>query len=242
MRCRQYAVSQRTTFIGGTTLKKNQTTERLLAASRTIWEGYLTHPFVQGIADGSLDGNKFRFYLLQDYLYLFDYAKVFAQGVVKSREPEVMRTFASYVESILGGEMNVHRGYMKRLGITEEQAETVNPSLSNLSYTAYMRAVAAEEGPAEIMAAVLSCALSYEYIAKWIVANYPNAEKHEFYGEWVQSYASEGYAEENVRLTALMERLTEGYSEHQLQHLTDIFVACSRYEAMFWDMAWSGAM
>ena len=202
----------------------------------------MTHPFVQGIADGSLAVDKFRFYLLQDYLYLFDYAKVFAQGVVKSREPEVMRTFAGYVESILGGEMNVHRGYMKRLGITEEQAETVKPSLSNLSYTAYMRAVAAEEGPAEIMAAVLSCALSYEYIAKWIVANYPDAEKHEFYGEWVQSYASEGYAEENVRLTALMEKLAEGYSEQQLQHLTDIFVDCSRYEAMFWDMAWNGAM
>ena len=223
-------------------MKNNQTTERLLAASRTIWKGYLAHPFVQGIADGSLAVDKFRFYLLQDYLYLFDYAKVFAQGVVKSREPEVMRTFAGYVESILGGEMNVHRGYMKRLGITEEQAETVKPSLSNLSYTAYMRAVAAEEGPAEIMAAVLSCALSYEYIAKWIVANYPDAEKHEFYGEWVQSYASEGYAEENVRLTALMEKLAEGYSEQQLQHLTDIFVDCSRYEAMFWDMAWTGAM
>lgn len=202
----------------------------------------MTHPFVQGIADGSLAVDKFRFYLLQDYLYLFDYAKVFAQGVVKSREPEVMRTFAGYVESILGGEMNVHRGYMKRLGITEEQAETVKPSLSNQSYTAYMRAVAAEEGPAEIMAAVLSCALSYEYIAKWIVANYPEAEKHEFYGEWVQSYASEGYAEENVRLTDLMERLTAGYSEQQLRHLTDIFVDCSRYEGMFWDMAWNEAM
>ena len=138
--------------------------------------------------------------------------------------------------------MNVHRGYMKRLGITEEQAETVKPSLSNQSYTAYMRAVAAEEGPAEIMAAVLSCALSYEYIAKWIVANYPEAEKHEFYGEWVQSYASEGYASENVRLTDLMERLTAGYSEQQLQHLTDIFVDCSRYEGMFWDMAWNEAM
>ena len=45
-----------------------------------------------------------------------------------------------------------------------------------------------------------------------------------------------------MRLTALMERLTEGYYEQQLQHLTDIFVACSRYEAMFWDMAWNGAM
>ena len=175
----------------------NKTTERLLAATQDIWEGYLNHPFVHGIADGSLDIQKFRFYLLQDYVYLFDYAKVFAQGVVKSRDPEIMRVFAGYVASILGGEMNIHRSYMSRLGITEEDAERVKPSLNNESYTSYMRAVAAEEGPAEIMAAVLSCALSYEYIAKWIVANYPNADQHEFYGEWVQGYASEDYAAEN---------------------------------------------
>ena len=186
--------------------------------------------------------NKFRFYLLQDYLYLFDYAKVFAQGVVKSREPEVMRVFSSYVASILNGEMEIHRGYMARLGITEEQAEAVQPSLSNLSYTAYMRAVAAEEGPAEIMAAVLSCAISYEYIAKWIVKNYPDADKHDFYGEWVRGYASEDYAAENQRLIALMERLSADYTDTQRKHLVDIFVACSRYEAMFWDMAWNEAM
>lgn len=233
---------QSKSFIGGTTLKNNQTTERLLDASREIWAGYLTHPFVRGIADGSLAVNKFRFYLLQDYLYLFDYAKVFAQGVVKSREPEIMRTYASYVASILNGEMEIHRGYMIRLGITEAQAESVKPSLSNQSYTAYMRAVAAEEGPAEIMAAVLSCAISYEYIAKWIVENYPNAQKHDFYGEWVRGYASESYAAENQRLIALMERLSADYTELQLQRLTDIFVDCSRYEAMFWDMAWNEAM
>ena len=148
----------------------------------------------------------------------------------------------TYVASILNGEMEIHRGYMARLGITEAQAESVKPSLSNQSYTAYMRAVAAEEGPAEIMAAVLSCAISYEYIAKWIVKNYPDAENHDFYGEWVRGYASESYAAENHRLIALMERLSGDYTEEQLQRLTDIFVACSRYEAMFWDMAWNEAM
>ena len=118
----------------------NKTTERLLAATQDIWEGYLNHPFVHGIADGSLDIQKFRFYLLQDYVYLFDYAKVFAQGVVKSRDPEIMRVFATSVANILGGEMNIHRSYMSRLGITEEDAERVKPSLNNESYTSYMRA------------------------------------------------------------------------------------------------------
>ncbi|MFR4239807.1 MAG: hypothetical protein ACLT2F_04090 [Butyricicoccus sp.] len=65
----------------------NKTTERLLAATQDIWKGYLNHPFVHGIADGSLDIQKFRFYLLQDYVYLFDYAKVFAQGVVSPAIP-----------------------------------------------------------------------------------------------------------------------------------------------------------
>lgn len=225
-------------FIGGTTLKNNAVTERMLEATKDIWAEYVTHPFILGLADGSLDVEKFRFYLLQDNLYLFDYAKVFAQGVVKSREPAVMRAFAAYVDSILNSEMDIHKGYMARLNISEEQAMQVRQSLANQSYTAYMRAVAAEEGPAEIMAAVLSCALSYEYIAKWIIAHYPEAENHEFYGEWVCGYASERYAKDNVALVELMERLAAGYSEQQIARLVEIFVDCSRFEGLFWDMAW----
>mgnify|MGYP005967817621 CR=1 FL=1 len=58
-----------------------RTTQRLYEAAHPIWEQCHDHPFVRGIGDGSLDLEKFRWFLLQDYLYLFDYAKVFAQGV-----------------------------------------------------------------------------------------------------------------------------------------------------------------
>ena len=218
------------------------TTTRLLDAARSIWEGYHAHPFVRGIADGSLAAEKFRFYLLQDYLYLFDYARVFAMGVVKARAPDVMRTFARYVHQILDGEMEIHRSYMQRLGISREQAEHAQASLDNLSYTAYMRAVAQEEGAAEIACAILSCAISYEHIARRIVQDNPAAASHPFYGEWVSGYASEQYAAENRALSALVDRLTEGYSEAQLTRLEEIFVRCSRYEAMFWDMAWEMRM
>ena len=60
------------------------TTERLLNVSKEIWEAYHEHPFVKGIADGSLDKEKFKYYMIQDYLYLLDYTKVFAIGVAKS--------------------------------------------------------------------------------------------------------------------------------------------------------------
>ena len=98
--------------------------------------------------------------------------------------------------------------------------------------------IAFKEGEAEIVAAILSCALSYEVIARRIVTENPAAAEHPFYGEWVTGYASADYHASNEALIALTERLTADYSEAQLQHLCDIFVICSRYEAMFWDMAW----
>ena len=67
-----------------------KTTQRLYEAAHPIWEQCHAHPFVRGIGDGSLDLEKFQWFLLQDYLYLFDYARVFAYGVVKARDPELM--------------------------------------------------------------------------------------------------------------------------------------------------------
>lgn len=210
---------------------------RLHEAAAPIWQACLDHPFVTGIGDGSLPVEKFRHFMLQDYLYLFDYARVFALGVVKARDPELMRTFAQNVDAILGGEMKIHRAYMKRLGITEEQVFQVKPALDNLSYTNYMLAVANAGGPMEIVAAILACSWSYAEIGQALAAR-PGAAEHPFYGEWIRGYASEEYAATNHALIQLMDRLAADATEEQLAYLTDIFVNCSRYELSFWDMSW----
>ena len=210
---------------------------RLRQAADPVWEQCLHHPFVTGIGDGTLDVEKFRHFMLQDYLYLFDYARVFALGVVKARDPELMRTFSQNVDAILNGEMNIHRAYMQRLGITEEQVFAVKPALDNLSYTNYMLSVAHTGGPMEIVASILACSWSYAEIGQ-ALAQIPGAATHPFYGEWIQGYASEDYTATNQALIELMDELAAGATEDQIAHLTDIFVNCSRYELGFWDMAW----
>ena len=211
--------------------------ERLRQAAAPIWEKCLRHPFVTAIGDGTLGVEKFQYFMLQDYLYLFDYAKVFALGVVKAQGRALMQTFAKNVDAILGGEMNIHRAYMKRLGITEEQVSAVKPSLDNLSYTHYMMAVAGVGGPMEIVASILACSWSYAEIGQ-ALAKLPGAADHPFYGEWVRSYASDDYAATNQALIDLMDELAEGITEAQFDRLAEIFVNCSRYELGFWDMAW----
>ena len=213
-------------------------TQRLYEAARPVWEQCHTHPFVRGIGDGALEVEKFQWFLLQDYLYLFDYARVFAWGVIKARDPELMRTFSANVDAILGGEMKIHRAYMERLGITEEQVFSVKPALSNTSYTHYMLAVAAAGDTAEIVAAILACSWSYAEIGERL-ARLPGAAEHPFYGEWIRSYAGEDYQQTNAALVALMDRLSDGCTGEKYRRLEEIFVTCSRYELGFWEMAWN---
>ena len=210
---------------------------RLHNEAASIWEDCLKHPFVTGIGDGTLEVEKFRYFMLQDYLYLFDYARVFALGVVKARDPELMRTFAANVNAILGGEMKIHRAYMERLGITEAKVFAVKPALDNLSYTNYMLSVASSGTPMEIVASILACSWSYAEIGQALAA-IPGAAEHPFYGEWIQGYSSDEYAATNQALIELMDSLAADASEDQIAYLTEVFVNCSRYELGFWDMSW----
>lgn len=212
-------------------------TQRLHEAAMPVWQACHDHPFVRGIGDGTLDPEKFQYFLLQDYLYLFEYAKVFAWGVVKSKDPELMRFFSANVNAILGCEMNTHRAYMEKLGITEMQVLGVEPALDNLSYTHYMLAVAAAGGPAEIVAAILACSWSYAEIASRLAA-IPGAVSHPFYGEWIRSYSSEEYQQTNQAMIERLDELSQSCSKAEYRRLEDIFVTCSRYELAFWDMAW----
>ena len=95
-----------------------KTTERMLAATTDLWQAYYDHPFVLGIQNGDLDHEKFRFYTIQDYLYLLDYVKVFAIGMSKTDDPDVMHVFAQYIAQIMDCEMNIHEGYMGTFGIS----------------------------------------------------------------------------------------------------------------------------
>lgn len=216
-----------------------KTTERLLDKTKEIWAAYSAHPFVLGIQNGLLDREKFRYYILQDYLYLEEYAKVFALGIAKAKTPETMALFSKYVTLLTEGEMDIHRGYLGRFSVSREELDATPRALDNLSYTSYMLRIAYEEGAAEILAAILSCAYSYEIIARKIVEQNAAAPEHPFYGDWIKGYADEQYHQANSLLLDTLDDLTQHYTEAQLKHLTDIFVTCSRYELAFWEMAWN---
>lgn len=216
-------------------------TERLYESVKEIWESYYVHPFIRGIGEGTLEVDKFKFYMIQDYIYLLDYAKVYALGVVKSETEEDMQVFSTMVNDTLNGEMSIHRSYMKRLGITENEIKNTKGSLANLSYSKYMLAIAHTGTVAELTVSLLSCMWSYQEIG--IELNkIKGSTEHKLYGEWVKGYLSEDYKKSTQLVIDLVDKFAKGLSEEELNKLEEIFINTSRYEYLFWDMAYNKEM
>ena len=152
-----------------------------------------------------------------------------------------MRLFSGLIAATLDTENALHQDYLRRLNISQEMIAQAKPSIVTDSYTNYMIAIAEKEGLGELMAAVLSCSWSYKLIGDFM-EKFPGATEQEFYGEWVNMYISDGYRSSNQLMINMVDRLTEGYTEEQIQNLEHIVYVCSQYEYMFWDMAWNQKM
>ncbi|MFC4322600.1 thiaminase II [Litchfieldia salsa] len=215
--------------------------QRLHEKLEPIWRANHNHPFVTGMGDGSLDQESFRFYMVQDYLYLIDYAKLFALGAVKADDLETMGKFAALLNSTLNEEMELHRQYAKKFGITKDDLENANPSPITLAYSHYMLHVAQNGTLAELVAALLPCMWSYWEIGKEL-SEIPGAAEHELYGEWISMYSSDEFGTLAQWCIGLMDELAAGKSESEKSKLEEIFLNTTRYEYMFWDMAYNKQM
>lgn len=212
-------------------------TDKLYEGVKDIWSGYLQQPFVKELGEGTLREDRFRFYMVQDYRYLMQYAKVFALGIIKAEDEALMRRFACMVHDTLDGEMDVHKTYMKRLGITDEEIATTKTALSNQSYTSYMLDIAHKGDVLDVLVAVLSCAWSYEMIGK-ALKDIPGAAEHPFYGEWVIGYSSEEYGRSVREIMEAIDELGVDISLKKEAYVLEIFIKCSQYERDFWEMAY----
>lgn len=214
----------------------------LKAKAGQVWEDGYNHPFVQELGKGILDKEKFKFYLLQDYQYLLQYAKVFALAAVKSETEELMTNFSTIQYAILATEMDLHRNYMASFGVTREQMLSVKSSLYNRTYTANLLATAQTGGLAEILAAIFPCAWTYSDYGKRLKEQYADKLEGNFYKTWIENYAGDEFAESFEWFYDALDALCANKTEAELEKITEIFVSSVEFEYLFWDMAYKMEM
>src|SRR5438270_12329314 len=111
--------------------------ERLKIAASAEWRAYTEHPFTEGLADGSLSEAAFRHYLVQDYLFLIEFARAYALSVYKSPKLADMREAADGLSAILDVEMNLHGKLCAGWGLSPSYREQAHPAVEMLACTGF---------------------------------------------------------------------------------------------------------
>ncbi len=209
--------------------------DTLLEDGSDIWKAQKRHPFVEELADGSLDDSAFQWWIKQDYRYLLDYARTFAIASAKAREESAMAGLIEIAHSTLHVEMDLHRSFAEEYGIDAEALETVDKAPMCEAYTSFLLRTAYEGSIPEISAALYPCGQGYLDIADH--AESLSDSTHSF-TPWIEIYTSEEFRDLVANLRNLVDRYGEQYpGKHEA--MREAFLTSARFELHFWDMAYS---
>lgn len=212
--------------------------ESLRARASAIWDAQHEHPFVTGIGDGTLDPDRFAYFLRQDYLYLIDYARVFALAAARAPNLATMTRFAALLRETLENEMDLHRSLATEFGISADELEREEKAPTTQGYTDYFLRIATNGDYAELIGALLPCMWAYSEIGQVLdERGRPNDPR---YARWIASYSDTGFAELATWCRELLDQHTQGLGGEALGRVTQAFLTSSRYELAFWEMAWRG--
>jgi thiaminase/transcriptional activator TenA len=208
--------------------------QRLLEIGRPYVQRQLDHPTVRGIADGTLDERRFRAWLAQDYLFLLEYARLFALAAARAPDAATLERLVDLAHSTLHDELSLHRSYAARFGLTEAELEGTAKSRTCAAYTDFLLRTAALGEYAEIVAALLPCMWGYSELGRAMAERGLPEEPR--YRQWVETYADPGFAELAAWCADLLDQATDGLGKAHLDACERAFVTGLEHELAFWDV------
>jgi thiaminase (transcriptional activator TenA) len=177
-----------------------------VSLARTLWRENaqlagvaLAHPFVRGIADGSLARDRFAAYIAQDTFFLDGFARAYALALAQSPDRASLDAFAD----LLAGareELRLHDAYAARWGI---DLAGVVASAATRAYTDFLLARASLGGVGPTCAAMTPCMRLYAHLGQSLAGSQAGP-----YTEWIQTYADPAFEE----LAAQLERLLDTHA------------------------------
>jgi thiaminase/transcriptional activator TenA len=200
---------------------------QLWADNADLADTALAHPFVKGIADGTLPRERFAGYVAQDAFFLEAFARGYALGVVHSTDRAGLDAFADLLAGVRG-ELRLHGAYAARWGIDLAEVE---PLPATLAYTDFLLATASLGGTALTCAAMTPCMRLYAFLGQSLA---DRAAPDGDYADWVTTYADPGFEE----LAGTLERLLDVAPDSPA--VQRAYRRAMQLEIGFFDAAWAG--
>jgi thiaminase (transcriptional activator TenA) len=209
---------------------------QLRSRGERIWRAIEEHAFLRELHTGTLPMNRFTYFILQDYVYLLDFAQVLCQAGAKSPNLATLELFARHAIGAVEVERSFHASFGKTLGLTQKQLDAVPKGPITQAYIGHLQSVARSGSLPEIVAAVLPCYWIYGEVGRRLYKDRPRKPK--LYREWIEIYASEMFWQPVREQIHLMDTLGAAASGSERKRMAAHFMLSSRYEFMFWEQAY----
>lgn len=213
--------------------------DRLKAAAAPEWTAYTEHPFTTAMGDGTLSHAAFKHYLVQDYLFLIEFARAYALAVYKAPTLADMREGLAGIAAILDVEMDLHVKLCAGWGLSAAELELSTPAPEMLAYTRYVLDAGMRGDLLALKVALSPCVIGYAEIATRLAAMPGATAPTNPYAVWINEYAGAAYQEIADKARAHLDALAQRYATPAREtELIAIFREATRLEAEFWEMGW----
>lgn len=210
---------------------------RLKADCICDWKTYAEHEFVEQMGDGTLKKECFQHYLVQDYLFLIQFARAYALAIYKSRNLTEMRGCLEGLKAILDMEMQLHLKLCAEWGLDADEIEQTPEAKSTIAYTRYVLEAGSSGDILDLFVALSPCMIGYAEIGERLSKLPKGQSADNPYTVWINEYASQGYQEVATGAGELLDTLAEtSFTEARYPRLLELFRQATRLEADFWTM------
>mmetsp|Transcript_29202 Transcript_29202/g.33901 ORF Transcript_29202/g.33901 Transcript_29202/m.33901 type:complete len:226 (-) Transcript_29202:370-1047(-) len=213
-------------------------TERFWNAAQSIIDKTEKHEFLTSMVDGTLPLENFQYYVVQDALYLTDFAECLRRlgdNATKINDKNRLYSLAKGAEE---DEKELHRSFFTKWDINDSN---VSPMPQTLSYTSYMIRVVSTKPHAEGLAVLLPCFWVYMHVGKCMLKLRDElgdtAKRSPQFDAWIDLYASEEFEKEVKDYIAMVDAAAEGLDEESISKMEEHFILCCKLEHLFWDQA-----
>ncbi len=211
--------------------------DRLKSDAQAEWSAYIDHPFVRGLGDGSLPEDAFRHYLIQDYLFLIQFARAYALAAYKSQTLSDIRAAAEGLKAIIDVEMDLHVALCAKWGLTADDLENTPEAKATLAYTRFVLETGLAGDLLDLHVALSPCVIGYGEIGARLSHSASARSEENSYAFWIAEYGGAEYQKVANNARALIDRLAnDRLTEARYPRLLSIFKSATRLESDFWQM------
>jgi thiaminase len=206
-------------------------TDRLIEANRAVWAAMAGHPFVLGLARGTLPDSALQAWVQQDLIFVVQERRVLA-ALRAHGLPSRLDDLLADLDRSLVLEADAFTQTAAEHGFAPE----VEPWPVCLGYTSYLRC-AAYDGALEGLTALYAAERAYQDTWTAVATLSPGDSP---YHAWIQNWSGEAFRTFVSAVGRDLDQLAGAPSPALAHRLGVLFTRAARFELAFWDMCWSG--